>query len=333
MGSRMFWKVQYGLEAYASKGTPVAATDKFLGTFSVPEDIAPVYPDYNLSKRAKSNGSHILQYLADGISLNAENGYFQALPMMLSTTLLGAITPTETTGGQLDYVWAFAPSLTSDAETLDAITIEMGDDDQAFEIEYCIGRSFNVKGALGGNSPCSLTWEGFGRQVTETTFTSIATNPIVEPIVPNLARLYIDTTWAGLGGTEKTGILRDFDFTLMNGAHPKFLGNSKTFTKHGESYLEAMLTMTLEGGADANALYDLYRTRAKRAFRLKLPGSQIGSGTTHLLQIDLWGDMKVIPLSGDADGNSLYQVAVTGLIDETANDMIDISVTTNSQTI
>jgi hypothetical protein len=334
MGTRTFWKVQYGKETFGTKGTSVAATKKFLGSFNVPEDISPVYPDYNLSVRAKAAESHILQYLADGISLSVENGYFQVLPMMLSTSLKGAVTATEVTGGQGDYLWDFTPSMTAAGDTLDACTIEFGDDDQEYESEYCIGKSFNVKGALGGNSPVSLGWEGFGRQVVKSTFTGALTNPVVEPIVANMARLYIDPSWATLGATEKTNILRDFDFTLMNGVHPKFMGNSKTFTKHGEAYFEAMLTLTLEGGAEAIALYDLYRTRGRKAVQLKILGSVIGAGTAHSLIINLFADVeKAVPLSGDADGNSLYQIAFHGVYDPVSANMVSVKVTTNSNSI
>lgn len=334
MGSRMFWKTQYGKETFASKGTPVAATKIFLGGCAVPEDIVPVYPDYNLGVRVKSIESQILQYLADGISLSTDNGYFQFLPAMFSTVLKGNITASEATPAAGDYLWTFTPSMTVGGDTLDALTVEVGDDDQAFEIEYCVGKSLSIRGALGGNSGTGLGLDMFGRQVTETTFTGALSLTDPEPINPNMARLYVDTTWAGVGGTEKTSILRDFEFQLLNGAHPKFLGNSKTFSKHGESYLEAMLTLTLEGGADANALYDLYRTRAARAIQLKIDGSQIGAGTNHNLTIKMWGDIeKAVPLSGDADGNSLYQIAFHGLYDTVGAQMLSVLVTTNSSTL
>ncbi len=336
MGSRTFWKVKYGKETFASTGTPVAATKKFLGSFNVPEDIAPVYPDYNLSVKAKAAESHILQYLADGISLNVENGYFQILPMMLSTTLLGNLTPSEKNVGKTDWEWLHVPSMTAGTDTLDACTIEFGDDDQAYESEYCIGKSFSLKGALGGNSPVSLGWEGLGRQVTKSTFTGALSNPAVEPIVANMARLYMDATWANVGTTEKTSLLRDFDFQLMNGVHPKFLGNSKTFTKHGQSYLEAMLTLTIEGGAEAVAMYDLYRSRARKAFQLKIEGSQIMAGSANYsILINIFADVeKAVPLSGDADGNTLYQIALHGVYDPTGSGAeIAIKVTTNANTI
>jgi hypothetical protein len=336
MGSRTFWKVQYGKETFATKGTPVAATKKFLGSFNVPEDISPVYPDYNLSLRAKAAESHIYQYLADGISLNVDNGYFQILPMMLSTTLLGNLTPAEKNSGKTDWEWLHVPSMSAGADTLDACTIQFGDDDQEYVSEYCIGKSFSLKGATGGNSAVSLGWEGMGRQVAKGTFTGGLSNPVIEPIVANVAKLYMDATWANVGNTEVTNILRDFDFQLLNGVHPKFLGSTKTFTKHGESYLEAMLTLTVEGGANAIALYDLYRNRGRKAFQLKIEGSQIMAGSANYsILINMFADVeKAVPLSGDADGNSLYQVALHGVYDPTGSGAeIAIKVVTNNNTI
>ena len=73
-------------------------------------------------------------------------------------------------------------------------------------------------------------------------------------MIANQTQLYIDTSWAGKGGTQKTGLLRDFSLDIISGLHPKFHGNGLTFDVHGESYIDAMLKLTLEGRRDRGRL-------------------------------------------------------------------------------
>lgn len=333
MGSQMFVKNQYGKES--TRGTAVAATKKFLGTVNIPKDREPQHPEYAMGQRARSTVTSIRQLLADPITLSMPNAYYQALPMMYSITLKGGVTASETTPAQGDYLWDFTPSLTA-AASPDTITLEAGDDDQNYEIEYVMGRKITLDFALGENVTAAIACEAFGRQVTKSTATAGLSNPAAVEISANTAALWIDSTWATLGSTAKTGLLRGGNIEINTGNHPKFLASGqKYFTSHGEGFVDVTGSFVLEGGAAAVSIFDDFQAGTHRAVRLSFTGPQIGSGSYYSLIYDMFiGFDEVIPLSGFADGNSLYAVTFTGISDsQSTPHIVGVKVTTNSATI
>lgn len=327
MGEKVFRKVQFGLEADATPGTAVLATSMFLGTANVPVDRKPVYPEDTLGLRSRANRSVIYQIGVDKFTLKVEHGYFQALPFLLST-LLKECTPTETTPSQSDYLWAYTPSLTAANDPRTA-TIEVGDDTQAYEIEYCMGKSLKIEGKLGENAPVSLEQEFFGKQVTPTTFTVLSLPSGVEEMAANTAQIFIDSAWANLGGTEKTSLLREFSVEILTGNHPKYHGGELTMTGHGEGALDCMITFTFEGNSDADVLFDSFQAQTTKAIRLAVTGGQIGTGTNHGLIVDAFGTFEeVIPLGSEKDGDNLH-TAVFHSINDGSGHQFAVSVTTN----
>jgi hypothetical protein len=331
MGEQVFTKAQYGKESTFL--TAVAATMLFLGKANLPKDRTRQYPEEHLGIRARHHRSAVYQHLADGINLNVEHGYFQALPLMLSLFAKGGVTAVEETASQGDYLWDFTPSLTGD-NNQDSVTLEVGDDTQAYEIAGVTGRRFKFGGSLGNDGPVNFELEGFGDKVTPTTFTSGLSIPIVAPVAANLTKLYLDTSWAGLGGTQKTGLLRDFSVEGLNGAHPKFHGDDLAMNSRGFSYFDWMVTLTIEGNSDADALFDAFRAGTPYALRLELPGSQIGTGENHRLRFDLWGEFEeVLPLDGEKDGDNLHKAIFHALYDPTGAAVFDLDVITDVSSI
>jgi hypothetical protein len=333
MGERVFKKIQYGKELKTAKGTLVDATKIFLGDMPVPADRQYVAPSYNLALRAASKELHLYQQLADGFTLSVENGFFQVLPFLLSMALKGDITPSLVTTGQGDYLWTFTPSLTA-TNAQDSFTLEVGDDVEQFDLPYVMCKRLTIEGAMGQNAPVKLSAECFAQSVASSAFTAGLTLPAVEPMVANNAKLYIDTTWAGKGGTQKTGLLRDFSLEILTGLHPKFHGNGLTYDAHGEGKIDVMLRMTLEGDSVADGYYDGFIARTPYAIRLKIPGSQIGSGSSYDLTVDLWGRfVEMVPLGGEADGDNLHTCLFQGQYDTTGAAMLAVTCTTNSNAV
>lgn len=332
MGSEMFRKVQYGKET--NRGTAVAATRMWMGTATIPKDREPKHPSDTLGLRVRSARTEILQLLADPVTLamNGDTGaYYQGLPLLFGTTLKGGVTATETTASQQDYAWTFDPSLTA-AAAPDTVTLEIGDNDQAYEIEYLMGKTITIDWAFGENAYVNVSAEMFGRQVTATTFTGSLTKPTVTGINANTGKFYLDPAWASLGSTQKTGLLRSGNLQIGTGNHPKFLGSgNRTFDTHGEGYLDATGSLVLEGGAGAKSILDDFQAGTARALRFAWTGPQIGTGVNHLLQVDVFAAFdEVIPLSGFADGNTLYAVTFSGITDNLATPhMLGVKVVTN----
>ncbi len=316
MGSETFVKNQYGKEL--TRGTAVAAAKRWWGTVTLPKDREPVHPKFTLGVRAESGHTEIRQILADGVMLNLDSAYYQALPMCWGILLKGGVTAAEQTTGKADYLWDFTPDLTAAANP-DTITLQTGDNDQAYQVEYLMGKKISFDFTTGDNSDWKLVEECFGKQISTTTFTaSINTPTVLEPIVANTTQIWIDANWAALGTTAKSNFLRSGSIEIGSGNHAKFMADGvKTFSKHGEGYVYGACKFVFEGGADAIAQWNAYQAGTPKAIRIKTTGGLIATGGLAYSQIiDLYGAFdEAIPLSGFQDGNTLYGTVFTTLTD------------------
>lgn len=333
MGELSLSKYQWGIES--TRGTAVAAT-RVVGA-----DIKPVPTDrtwefikYATGRRANANAKRNDEYLVRD-SLTFGDAYFQVWPMAFITSLDGTITPAEQTGGQGDYLWTATPLMTT-ANDPDSFTLELGDNTQAFEIEYCQIDKIKYSGQIdqdGGVSKVSLELGYYGRQLTPTTFTgSLALPTSIAPMNAKLARFYLDTSWGGIGGTEQTGLLRAFDVEILIGNHPKFFGDAnRYFGGHGEGDIQVLVTLDLEGISGADSIFDLYQAGTERALRLDINGPQIGSGVNHRQRLDVLGAFEMVqPLAQSVKGNNVHR-AIFRSVDNGTNFM-EASCITNLST-
>jgi len=337
MGERFFSKVQIGTENPAAHGTPVAATKMLLGKVpAIGNDRKPVFPAEDVGIRADAVRSVVHQYLYSN-TLSIEHGYFQILPWLYGCGLKGGVTSAEQTTDQNDFLWAQTPSLVSgESNAIDSGTIELGDDVQAFEAEYAMFERIRLSGQVAQGqdaSPVNIEADFFSRQLMPTTFTAL-TPPVVEPMNAKLARLYIDTAWAGIGATEKANILRGFDVEILTGTHPKFSGSgSKFFNLHGEGLIMVTAQLTLEGTSVADAVFDAQQAQTFQAVRLAINGPQIGTGDPHSHVLDIGGIWEsVSPLGGEDRGNNLHTATLRGLYDLTGTKLLQVNTTTNVET-
>jgi len=332
--TRAFSKFQYGQETISTHGTAVAATKILAGAEikGVPIDRKPQFIEDALGVRAASARSKVYELLVED-TLSLPNAYFQVLPMIFSCGLKGGVTPSTSSG---EHTWAFTPSMTA-SNTPDSITLEMGDDTQAYEVEFVMFKSIKVSGEIaqdGGESPVSIEVEYFGRQVTATTFTGSLSLPAMTTMNAKLARLYKDAAWANKGTTEIASTLRAFEFEIMTGLHPKFFGDAnRYFSTFGESIIGAMLTLTLEGNASADAIWDDFIAETAAAYALKINGPTISSNP-HALNMFVYGKPEsVIPLNEESSGNNLHAVVIHGMYDTTGAQIVDVNCVTDVNTI
>ena len=329
---RVFSKMQFGKEG--TRGDPVAADTLILGPEigPVPVDRVPVFPDDALGVRARSSRALIYNYLAQE-TLKIEHGYFDLLPMLLSCGIKGNITAVEETGSESDYVWTFAPSMTA-TNAPDSVTLEVGDNVDAYEIEYLMFEKLKFSGVVAQgteSSPVSIEADYFGRQVTKTSFTGAITAPTVEMMNAKLSRVSIDALWANRGSTEVTAILRAWDLEIITGLHPKFQGSAlRTFDVFGEGFIDFMLTLTLEGSAAADDERDKWIAATAQAIQIKVEGSQIGAGINYSFIANLWGAYEnVVPLSEEDRANNLTKAVFHGLYGITGATILELLTTVN----
>jgi hypothetical protein len=337
MGERAFSKLQYGKEVKTTHGTAVAATKMLMAeTQPLRPDRKPVYVPANLGVRSDSVKSHIYQVMAKD-TLNLKYGYFQALPLLFSCGLKGDVTAAETTPAQADYAWDFSPSETGD-NTPDSLTLEVGDDVQAYEMEYLMFERIRISGTVAqdaGEAPVAIAADYFARQISTATFTGALSIPAVEMINAKKALLYLDTTWAGVGGTALPNILRAFDLEILTGVHPVFSGDANLYyATHGQSVIGVTLALTLEGNATADAIWDAMNSQALQVVRLSISGAQIGTGVSHKLQVDVSGTWEeVVPMGENDRGNNLHTAVLHGKYDTTGGKKLAVSVVTNQNVL
>lgn len=339
MGSSIFSRYQYGLEA--TRGTAVAAT-RIMGAApkAVPMDRQWQPLKLGNGSRAQYNKKRYDTLLVkDSITFDdAHPLAFQNLPLFHYCSLDGTITPAEVTGGQSDYRWDVVPLLTA-ANTPKTFTLEMGDDVQEYEVEYCMVDNLKLAGSIpvdGSFAPVTGEFGYFGRQITSSTFTAAQSlHTGLEFMNAKLSRLYLDTTWAGVGGTEITNILRGWELEIMTGNEPKFFGSAnRYFDSYGEGKIGATLTLDLEGTTAADtSFYDAYTAGTELAIKLVVNGSQIGSGTTYQYQVSLFGYFaEVVPLNQVIGSNNLHRALFVAKEDASGN-FFDCDIITNANTV
>lgn len=333
MGARYFSMFQYGKET--TRGSAVAATKKMLCRVpAVGNDRKPEYPREDVGIRARAVRSVVHQYLYNN-TLSSEHGYFQMLPALFGCGLKGGVTAAEQTTGEGDYLWAFTPVLTfGNYNTPDSLTVELGDDTQAFEAEHVMFERIRISGKVSQGmevSPVSIEADFFGKQLTPTTFTGSLAIPTAEPINAKLSRFYLDTAWAGIGGTEKANILRSFDIEILTGISPKFAGSgSKTFNGYLEDIIDFSANFEFEGGSDADAMFDAQQAQTFQAIRLMIEGGAIGSGDNHSLSIDMGGTWEsVVPLASEDKSLNIHSATFGNHYDATGAKLLQVNVTTD----
>jgi hypothetical protein len=341
MGDRFFSKIQFGTENPAAHGTPVVATRMFVGgqVSALTQHKRPRKIPENIGLRSAGHRKVVDQYLVSE-SLSIPDGYFQALLPIFGCGLKGAVTAAEQTTDQDDYLWDFTPSQAFNATNApDSLTIEKGDNTQAFECEYAMFQRVRISGRVAQGAegaPVSIEAEYFARQWTPTSFTGSIALPVATSMNAKLARLYQDTSWAGLGGTELANILRGFDVDLMFAPYPKFAGSAaKTFNSHGEGLIGGQIALTLEGGSAADAIWDKLNddNQANSFLRLAINGPAIGTGDPHSLIVDMAGTYdEVTPLGEEDRGNNLHTVLFTSVYDPTSSKEVGVQVTTDRNT-
>lgn len=321
-------RVQAGKET--TRGNAVEADTMILGTVKYVPDVTPVIPQDNIGLnvngyRAVTGGKLVPN------TLDVERGYFQVLPLLFSLFLKGNVAPSEQTVGQGDYLWTFTPDLDSTNEP-DTVTLEFGDGEQAFENEFVMGEKLTISGTVpqdGRDAPVKLALDFFARQNSKTSFTAGLSKPVVNELSGYMTRLFVNDSWATVGTTEKTSILRAFDVELVGGKYPQFHGGQAlTFDSFGEGKISGLCTLTLDTGAAAIALYDAIGTM--KVFQLLFEGPAIGTGEKQSLTLQFSGAiMESKPGDSKEKETSLTTVSIEFMYDPTGDKILVPLVSTN----
>ena len=325
--------VQAGKET--TRGTAVAADTVILGEVKYVPDRTPVIPPDNIGLNVNGYRAVLGGKLVNN-TLNVPRGYFQALPLLFSLFMKGGVTAVEQTIDQDDYLWDFTPNLDGTTNAPDTVTLEFGDSEQAFENEFVMGEKFSLNASApqeGGDALVKVALDFFARQNAKSTFTASLAKPTVNEMSALLMRLYVDDTWAAVGTTEKTNILRAVDLEMIGGKYPEFHGGQAlTFDAFGEGKISGMCTLTLDTGTAAIALHDAVGTM--KVFKLLFEGPAIGTGKNHSLSLEFSGMiMEAKPGDSKDKETSLTTVQIEFVYDPTGAKMVVPKVITNVSAI
>jgi len=257
---------------------------------------------------------------------------------LLAMAIRGNVTPTQPdpTNEPLSYLWTYAPGLTT-ANTpdidngIDTFTIEYGDNTQAYETAFCFIERLTIEGAA--NGMCTFTAEIVGDTQTDTTFTAGLTAQTVQRFPFNLATFAIDTTWANLGNTAKTGVLRGFTWTLdtmFRAFHTA--DGALDYSAVTEGQKAPTLVLRMARGATSDAERTKHESRSTTYIRIKLNGQtemDASQSNPPYLIIDGAYRYETWPELGEDEGRSIEAPTAVGVYDATGAKMFQLALLTN----
>ena len=288
---RSLSKVQVGMEVISTKGTLVAATRVLQGDWKWAEEQDFYRAPYPSGVRANVGGAGVI--LRKGLVLDGDMDLSaEQVLWPLLTGVLGGVTGQVTDTSA--YTWTFTPELTTGIVTLNTLTAEMIMSDGstnhvAREAGYGICRSFKVSWAANQAAKLSAQWFLRASQ-TSTPTGSLVAYTTLESLGTNQLWVYLDTTWAGLGGTQLTTIVRSADLEVMTGMEPDYTLDGRTdldFTVHKVGTVAATLNLVLELDAVGAARVANFRANDIVFIRLKNLGTLAGAATSYkTFQVD-----------------------------------------------
>jgi hypothetical protein len=337
---RAFRKIQIS-NVEGTPGTAEAATEVFLGMLTqMVHDQLLHTPDHDRGVLAQLYEAPFRVSDDPGeIEIEVEL-YDRLMVFICANAVRGNVTPTQpdNINEPLHYLWVFEPNMTSpntpdETNGIDTFTTEWGDNVGAWEMEHTYTISFEITGEP--NEPVMISWTISGWQITATTFTGALTAPAVAYFPSNLATFFIDTSYAGIGGTQLTGFLRAWTYTFET-QFVKLRAADGTFYASGllENKKSPVLEMTFYRDStnyEAELTKFLAVPQTTTYIRIALLSHtemDIAQDNPPYIYIDGAYLYTEFPELEDEDGTVVSTVTATGRYDATAAKMMTISVGT-----
>lgn len=282
-----FRKAQAGMES--TKGTGVAATRVLQGDFVATEEINRYYSQFPQGFRANPGGTGV-PVMRGFTGAYSSELTFEEIIWFLSTGLVGGIAPV-LTGSDIN-TWTYDPVLTA-APTLDSATFEYTESDGstnhiAREVNYTLCSGFKVDWAF--NQEAKFSADVFGRRpVAAAPTAALAVYPSREIAVSNRARLFMDSTWAGLGTTQVDGTIRSASLEVMTGNEPDSTLEGRIdldMPQHRYGLVAAKINLVLQLNATGAAKISGWRDGDATFVRLSQLGSLIEASTYKEIKFD-----------------------------------------------
>jgi len=335
-GHKAFNRIQLGVES--THGTAVAATEILLGQLEwATHDKVWHKPEQDRGVLAKNYETPF--EVSNNVEMEFTGELYDRLAVLAFVNAIrGNITATQpdNINEPNHYLWTIEPTLTApntplETNGIETFTFEAGDNVQAYEYEYGYTLSIEISGAP--DEPCEITWSIGARQATETTFTGALTAPATAYFPFNLAKFYIDTSYANLNTTQKTGMLKGFTWTFETMFTPLHTADGNLyFTQLNEDKKTVELELQyLRDGTNSEAEKDKFEAQTTSYISIELNShTEMDSGQSNPEYIRLQGAYKYTEWETpeDEDGTHVVTVNAEAFYDTTASKMMSVLIGT-----
>lgn len=318
MGNPLLRKSQFGVES--SAGTGVTATRQLVGTLILEDDRTRERRDERRASMGGSNTYNDLSYAAIG-RYSGECTVAEA-PYHFASAMRGDVTPTQPDGTGVPYLWTYTQPLSS-IVALQPLTGYAGDNTQALKSPGMFTKKITIRGSA--KKPWTIETELLGRKLATGSFASL-TQPTTESMLNLLTKLYFDSTFAGIGGTQvATGTAYDFVWVWDSGIEGDFAMDGALDMS---DILRGEPTCTLDiTGKWASRMvteFGNWDTNTRRFIRLEHSGSNIETTYYNRARLDgAYTPTAFKPLDEERNGLVLAKATFTAAEDGTSGKKVE----------
>lgn len=286
-------KVQLGKET--TPGTPVTGS-KLIEAFTWQIGPKPDVKTFRATGRRHSAVAEENLEWAEG-KISGEPDYAAVVyPLAM---IYGAVTPAAHAPSITAFDWIWTPPLTG-ATTVQTFTLENGDTVEAEKYAYLMASGFNYKFA---RKEMSLGADIFAQAVTTgITPTASPTAVALSPIVGKHVNVYLDTTSAGIGGTQLSNVLEvSFNASGYYGQFWPLNRTNTSFTSHLDLPPKQEVKLCIE--ADATGIGYLTHLQAGDKLYMRVDAQGPLIDVANSIHAEFKHDMSLLLTSVDAQGD------------------------------
>src|SRR5581483_7665597 len=265
----------------ASYGTDLAATNRLVGELEIAPDETVVMPSPQIGIMLDHPTTDQVVHRAANVKFSGELTYEQIL-YLLEATIDGGVAPT----GAGPYVYTYVPSFAADP-LAKSFTFErrLTDGSTTWDevVNYALCRDWKISAAIGEMVKFESNWIGRPADTAQTLTAAIAV-PNVNFVSAADVQMFIDNTFAGLGGTQLAGDLISWELSYEGVYQPKFFQDGRadrSFSGHSVKRQGYALTLQVEWNAQINGLRAKAAARSLQYVRIKMT-----SDANHIVQFD-----------------------------------------------
>ncbi|RMD64623.1 hypothetical protein D6833_04125 [Candidatus Parcubacteria bacterium] len=314
-GIKALRKIQLGRETTA--GTAVAATTIWRGMGVLDDQREVIFPEEDIGYLSGVDRTYIPKYLA-GMTFEEVEATFEQLPHVFEAGIATATPTQDGTGSGYIYTYTFP---TTAANTIKTYTIEGGDNQQAWEMEYSHVANFALSGVAGEAWKVSAEW--VGRQATPTSFTGSVSLPSVEEMLFSKTKLYVDDDSGTIGTTQISNTLLEANITVTTGLVPQFTADGNLYFSYLANVApEVLLEVVFVHNGSAHTERTNWINETARQVRLLCEGSALSTpGTSYSYKtaiFDMAGKWERFEPLDERDGSDVVSARFRARYNSTA---------------